>query len=69
MSGGVRTLKEQLENVAKFNSNLDSESDFISDTQINKIIQEMYAYDKDTDNFSGFSFSEIQNQSNLQIYG
>ena len=50
------------------NFSLEDGSILTSD-QINKIIQEMYAYDKDTDNFSGFSFSEIQNQSNLQIYG
>ena len=46
-----------------------NDGSIITNEQINKIIQEMYAYDKDTDNFSGFSFSDIQNQSNLQIYG
>ena len=65
----AKPLNLPIQNTAKFNSNLDSESDFISDAKINKIIQEMYAYDKDTDNFSGFSFRDIQNQSNLQIYG
>ena len=42
----------------------------ITNEQINKIIQDFYALNSDTDNFSGFSFSEIQNNSNsLQIYG
>ena len=63
----VRHYKCDLLNITKFNSN--GKDDLMPNTQINKIIQEMYAYDKDTDNFSGFSFRDMQNQTNLQIYG
>ena len=42
----------------------------LTSDQINKIIQEMYALNtQNNSEFDGFSFSEIQNQSNLQIYG
>ena len=49
--------KCDLLNITKFNSN--GKDDLMPNTQINKIIQEMYAYDIDKDNFSGFSFSDI----------
>nr|MBP3724363.1 hypothetical protein [Campylobacter sp.] len=51
------------------NFELDDGSILTSD-QINKIIQDFYALNtQNNSEFDGFSFSEIQNQSNLQIYG
>ncbi|WP_195836336.1 hypothetical protein, partial [Campylobacter portucalensis] len=67
----AKPLNLPSQNTAKFNSNLDNESDFISDAQINKIIQDFYALNGSNDSqFDGFSFADIQNSSsNLQIYG
>ena len=51
------------------NFSLEDGSILTSD-QINKIIQDFYALNtQNNSEFDGFSFSEIQNQSNLQIYG
>ena len=47
-----------------------NDGSILTSDQINKIIQDFYALNtQNNSEFDGFSFSEIQNQTNLQIYG